>query len=230
MNQSDRCRAFPMFGTDTRNISIKKLKKDGSIDWSLVEEIADHIKSGKKVLIPLDSIYGIICLATTPTDELGSLADEKETNIVRIISSFKMIDDIAIISKLEFDFLHRIWPGELIVYLKDMDFPGRVIPVRIPKSKYIQDIITIVDKPLLFSHIYCREKNKKRLIYKKKEIYDLFRGKVDLIVTIDEFCKSHTLPTIIDISEGTLSIINKGRVSTDEIKSLYFLGKDDSAE
>jgi len=37
------------------------------------------------------------------------------------------------------------------------------------------------------------------------------------------------MPTVVDISGETLAILNEGRVSAEEIKSLYFLGKDDSA-
>ena len=45
---------------------------------------------------------------------------------------------------------------------------------------------------------------------------------------VDEACKEHSLPSVIDITGGSVEVLYEGRVSTDEIKSLYFLGADDS--
>ncbi len=209
----------------TETISIKKLKKDGTIEPSVTRRLSEMIKSGKVVLMPVDAIYGIVCLDEPDhRDLITHLTGDTEDHIVRMISSFKMLNEISSIDKLEFDFLHRIWPGELIVYVEDIAGKDRGIPVRMPRSKYQQDIIEHVSKPCLYSALL--DKGKKPF-YRKKEIISALEGKIDCLLIIDEFCKEHTLPSVVDISKGTLSIINEGRVSTEEIKSLYFLGKDD---
>jgi tRNA A37 threonylcarbamoyladenosine synthetase subunit TsaC/SUA5/YrdC len=209
----------------TEIISIKKLKKDGTIDTSITRSLSEMIKGSKTVLMPVDAIYGLVCL-----DEPGhrnlieDLTGDTEDQMVRMISSFKMLNDIASIDKLEFDFLHRIWPGELIVYVEDKSARGKSIPVRMPKSKYQQDIIDHVGRPCLYAAMLDKEK---KPLFRKKEIISTLEGKIECLLVIDEFCKEHTLPSVLDISKGTLNILNEGRVSTEEIKSLYFLGKDD---
>jgi tRNA A37 threonylcarbamoyladenosine synthetase subunit TsaC/SUA5/YrdC len=210
----------------TEIISIKKLKKDGSIDASITRSLSEMIKSGKTVLMPVDAIYGLVCLnEPRHREQIERLTGDTDEHMVRMISSFKMLNDIANIDKLEFDFLHRIWPGELIVYVED-NSPGRKgIPVRMPRSKYQQDIIDHVGKPCLYAAMLDHEK---KPLFRKKDIISALDGRIDCLLIIDEFCKEHTLPSVVDISKGTLSIINEGRVSTEEIKSLYFLGKDDS--
>ncbi|OHD64205.1 MAG: hypothetical protein A2176_01040 [Spirochaetes bacterium RBG_13_51_14] len=210
----------------TQIITIKKLKKDGSIDASITDLVSMIIIDGKMVLMPVDSIYGIV---STPDQRSHSaierLTGDRDQEIVRMISSFKMLDEIAMISKMEFDFLHRIWPGELIVYVRDIKNPGRAIPVRMPKSKYLQDVIERVGRPLVYSAL--NDANR-RPVFRKKDIVTALDGKIECLLIIEEFGKEHALPSVVDISSGALDIINEGRVSAEEIKSLYFLGKDDS--
>lgn len=210
----------------TEIISIKKLKKDGSIDSSITRSLSAMIKSGKTVLMPVDAMYGLVSSNEPDNRELiARLTGETDDQMVRMISSFKMLNEIADIDKLEFDFLHRIWPGELIVYVEDIGGKGESVPVRMPRSKYQQDIIDHVGKPCIYASLLDKDK---KPIFRKKDIISDLDGKIDCLLVIDEFCKEHTPPSVVDISKGTLTIINEGRVSTDEIKSLYFLGKDDS--
>jgi len=210
----------------TEIITVKKLKKDGNLDRSITRKVADSLARGNTVLMPVDAIYGIISLMEPRSmSAVSKVTSEKEENLVRMISSFKMLNEIAAIDKLEFDFLHRIWPGELIVHVRDIGHKNRSIPVRMPKSKYQQEIIDHVGQPLVFSNLYNSNRS---IIYRKKDFISILDGKIGLMLIIDEFCKEHTLPSVVNISEGDLMIINEGKVSAEEIKSLYFLGKDDS--
>lgn len=210
----------------TEILAVKKLKKDGNLDRSITRRVADFIGRGNIVLMPVDAIYGIVSLnEPRMISAVSKLTSEKEENLVRMISSFKMLNDIAAIDKMEFDFLHRIWPGELIVHVRDLLHKNRSIPVRMPKSKYQQEIIDHVGRSLVFSNLYGSNHD---IVYKKKDLVNVLEGKVGLMLIIDEFCKEHTLPSVVSISTGDLLIINEGKVSADEIKSLYFLGKDDS--
>lgn len=211
----------------TEIISLKKLKKDGSIDQAIVRSIAKTISEDKTVLLPVGSIYGIVSLNEDKTcgivDHINCL---KNNSVIRMISSFKMLDELASVSKMEYDFLHRIWPGDLIVVMKNITGGSRDILVCMPRGKFKQDIIDHVGRPLFYAPMIDAEK---KPVYRKKDIMTLLDGKADSLLIIDEFCKEHGLPTIVDISKGTLSIVHEGRVSAEEIKSLYFLGKDDSA-
>jgi tRNA A37 threonylcarbamoyladenosine synthetase subunit TsaC/SUA5/YrdC len=217
--------AVGIFRMKTDIITIKKLKKDGTIDSAITRTLFELIKSGKVVLMPVDSIYGFVSLYEPRCMALiERLSGDTDDQVIRMISSFKMLDEIANINKTEFDFLHRIWPGELIVHVENLKSGGKAIPVRMPKSKYQQEIIDTVGRPLIYATLL--DPNGKP-IYLKKDIIKILDGKIDCLLIIEEFCKEHTLPSVLDISKGTLNILNEGRVSAEEIKSLYFLGKDD---
>jgi len=209
----------------TEIIIIKKLKKDGTIDSSISNRLTADIQNGNIVLMPVDMIYGLVALDTPQCRESASrIIGYDEDQFVRMISSFKMLDEVATIDKLAFDFLHRIWPGELTVYVENHRKKGVPVSVRMPKSRYQQEIIENVGRPLI--NASCQLPGKQPF-YLKKDLIKSYEGKIQTILIIEEFCKEHTLPSIVDISRGTLDIIHEGKVSAEEIKSLYFLGKDD---
>ena len=208
-------------------VKIKKLKKDGSIDEGIISRITDTIKNKGIVILPVDNIYGVVGITSAEIEDRISKVlslDEKKT--IRLISSFKMLNDIASYTKFDYDFLNRVWPGEVNVILKKKaaDKENRCINIRFPKNRFLQSVISSVECPLFVTKIY----NKRgALVYRQNDIVKGYGDKVELVVIIEELCKRHPISTLIDISRGELKIVHEGKVPSDEIKSLYFLGKDD---
>ncbi|TFH38649.1 MAG: hypothetical protein E4G96_10200 [Chrysiogenales bacterium] len=191
----------------TEIITLKHLKKDGTIDPSVSDSITEHLLAGKQVLMPVDYIYGCISVDEQPLrDVIKRLGEEIHEPFVRVISTFKMLDDVAFIGKFEFDFLHRIWPGEMTVHVKDAKQPDRSLPVRMPRSRYTQDIIERAGVPILFNPLCDTGGNQ---VFRKKEIIRSLDGKIDFMLIIDELCREHTPPSIVDISNGTLVILEE---------------------
>ena len=209
-------------------IKIKKLRKDGSINSDIVEKISVSIKSREIVVLPIDNVYGVIGVSEPKVEKrICKLLRVDETKFVRLISSFKMLNETACYTKFDYDFLNRVWPGEVNVILKDRVSHNRkqdLITIRYPRNKFLQSVIDSVDSPLIISKA-CNKNND--VIYRKEDIINSFYHKVKLIVIIEELCKKHPISTLIDISSGNLKILREGKVTSDEIKSLYFLGKDD---
>lgn len=215
---------------DAETITLKKLKKDGSIDIRTIERVAETIMDKKMVLLPVDNIYG---LAGFAEDAIAQrIADSVPSclgNLIILISSFKMLEEISTISKLDYDFLHRIWPGEVNVILNNVSAlsGNNKIAVRYPKSKFLLKVIDTIEHPLIMGKACV---NKDVVLYREKEILSSFQNAADLILIVQELCKKHPLSTLIDITSSDIQIIREGKVSIDEIKSLYFLGKDDDID
>lgn len=210
------------------NITIKRVKKDGSINKDIVAKVAVSICNGGVVILPIDSVYGIVGLSVEDIGQtLSGIFNSDNIQYESLISSFKTLDTIADFSKSDYDFLNRIWPGEISVTLKAKSSRARdkIISIRYPRNKFLHDIIDLVEHPVFCANIFD---DKNKIIYKKKDIINIQKH-VDLVLIIDEMCKRHPLPTSIDISENKLTIIHEGKVAVEEIKSLYFLGKSDGA-
>ena len=207
-------------------VKIKRLKKDGSIDPAIITRIASLIKKKKVVVLPVDNVYGLVGISGSEVERKISRALTFHEDFVQLISSFKMLNDIVTFTKFDYDFLNRVWPGEVNVILNNKKGKSekKCSIIRFPKNKFLRSVIDTVDRPLIVAKAY---KRKNTLVYRQSDIIKLFTEKTDMIVVIEELCKKHPVSTVIDISKGELMIVREGKVPIDEIKSLYFLGKDD---
>ncbi len=201
---------------------VKKLKKDGSIPLNCVESIIRSIKSGELIVMPIDSVYGIIGLRRNDIiNEIINMSGEPEDSIEIIISNFKMLEEMALVDKFVYNFLKRVWPGEVIVQLKNRACNDESnLFMRMPRHKYILDIVNGVGMPIVYMPV---KSSGRKMIFNDKEIMKKFKDICSILI-ISEFNKNHSMPTLIDISCDKLNILNEGRVSAEEIKSLYFLG------
>jgi len=201
---------------------VKKLKKDGSIPSNCVENIIRSIKSGELLIMPIDSVYGIVGIRRNDIiDEIINMSGESEECIEIIISNFKMLEEMALVDKFVYNFLKRVWPGEVIVQLKNRSCSSELnLFMRMPRHKYILDIVNGIGVPIVYMPLRTASG---KLIYNDKDILKRFKDVCSILV-ISEFNKNHSMPTLIDVSCDKLDIINQGRVSAEEIKSLYFLG------
>ncbi len=204
---------------------IKRLKKDGSAGRDEVEKISDYLSDNQIILAPIDNVY---CLISRSEDIINARFGKSPlycNGNVKLISSFKMLNGLAEYSKSDYDFLNRIWPGEVTVALQDRKAKKDTRElIRFPKNKFSLDIIEKADA-FIHSAILLFDKNDS--IYRKRDILKYFKDSVDLVVIVDELCKKHPLPTYIDIRNNSLEILFEGKISAEEIKSLYFLGKAD---
>lgn len=207
---------------DYKNLNLKKLKKDGSIPWDQVEIISRTINYGDLFIFPIDSIYGIAGLYNDAiAEKIIELTGDNICNLEVIISNFKMLEEMAIVEKSIYDFLRRIWPGEVIVQLKNKEcFHNSNFLMRMPRHKYVLDIINAIGKPLFYLPLKTPVG---KMILNDKNILKRFKDICPVLI-IEEFLKEHTSPTLIDISCNNIVILNEGRVCAEEIKSLYFLG------
>jgi tRNA A37 threonylcarbamoyladenosine synthetase subunit TsaC/SUA5/YrdC len=211
-----------MQDTDYRNLNLKKLKKDGSIPWENVETISRRIEHGDLFILPVDSIYGIVGLYCNETiEKITELTGDIRDNIEVVISNFKMLEEMAVVGKTNYDFLRRIWPGEVIVQLRNRAcFHNSNFLMRMPRHKYVLDIINSIGKPLVYLPLKTPVR---KMVLNDKDIIKRFKNICPILI-IDEFLKDHTSPTLIDLSCDNIVILNEGRVCAEEIKSLYFLG------
>jgi tRNA A37 threonylcarbamoyladenosine synthetase subunit TsaC/SUA5/YrdC len=212
----------------TETVIIKKVKKDGSVDEAIISQLIKALDSEKISVLPIDGIYGCVSIpgsgAIQKVSKLFENSGRGRPDEEILISSFKMLETIIHPDKWTFDFLHRLWPGELIMNTMTAGLQPEKISIRMPRSKFCHEIIEQIGKPLR----YIPLNNGGKKVFRKKNILDFAEGKADHILIIEEFCKQHASPTIVDITDGKMSIIKEGRIPGEEIKSLYFLGQDDS--
>ncbi len=207
-------------------IRAKKLKKDGSLDGKVVRRIAAALRNGETVLLPVDGVYTLACASRAELEKRHAPA--RSGGVVYLVSSFKMLADIASFSKADYDFLNRIWPGEVNVTVRPCgDVSGASsCAARFPHNRFIVQVVELAECPIAS---LCAPGERESVLFHEQDLLAEYRRSADLVVIVEELCKRHPMPTVIDICNGELRIVTEGKVPVDEIKSLYFLGKDDEA-
>lgn len=200
-------------------ISIKHLKKDGTADSRMFLPVIDALVEGELVILPVDGIHGI---ARIP--DKNTLKGILDISPEYVVSDFLPLSRLTSISKKEYDFLKRIWPDEITVILSSAEELSSSVHARIPYSPVSHEIIQqsggIVEFfPLLNA--------KGKILTRLCEIERHMHGNIKTGLVIEEWCKRHPLPTLIDIRMNRLHLVRQGRVSIEDISSLYFLGSQD---
>ncbi len=210
---------------ETEIISVKRLKKDGELNHDASESIVETLREGGVVLVPVDYVYGVVCANASAVERTLGRSGYYRSEVTALIYSYMMLDDLVVYSKSDYDFLNRIWPGEVSVYMKSLHCAGpEKLKIRFPKSRFLQGILLKAERLFYYAPVMYSEIEP---VYRKKALISSFSGIVDKILIIDELCKKHPLPSLVDISKNNLEILYAGKVAAEEIKSLYFLGKAD---
>lgn len=197
-------------------VTVSHLRKDGLIDRSEYLSVIRAISDGRRVLLPIDGLYGVAHLPKIIRNH-----QNPEDNVCEyLIDEISDIERIALLSKKEYDFLKRVWPDEVTVMLSPRNINEGAIFARMAASPLSQSIISEVGGALEFTPIL---NTKGKALYKVKELEDSNREDIDMVFIVKDWCKSHQLPTVIDIRDGSLHLVRHGRVSIDEISSLFFL-------
>ncbi len=123
--------------------------------------IVNYLKSGKIIVYPTDTIYGLGCLATNQKAILKIRRIKKRSvnkPFIILVSSLKMVKDYCFISQKQELILKKIWqqkrPTSVILRSKN-NLPKAIISknqtlaVRLPKSNFLRKIIRASGVPLV---------------------------------------------------------------------------------
>ena len=196
---------------------IRRLKKDGSADRTLYLSVIEALCGGAAVVMPVDGVYGVAAVPAAEEKSCVSLHPRTEL----LVNELSTLEPAIMITKREYDFLKRVWPDEVTITIAPSN---GIDPVhaRIPANPVNRDIIEGAGGMLFFAAF--SGKNGLSLS-RKKDLLEMACRCGGHAMFVDEWCKAHPLPTVVDIRGGGLSHVRKGKVSIEEIQSLYFLGQ-----
>jgi L-threonylcarbamoyladenylate synthase len=138
--------------------SVLRTKTPKALEVDIRGKIAKELKRGKVIVCPTDTVYGLIADATNKK-AVGKVFKIKKRPINKPISIFvkdiKMAKKLAKINRNQENFLKSVWPGKVTVILKPkrkfpkgVGRPEKEIGLRIPDYKIINQLLSIIDRPL----------------------------------------------------------------------------------
>lgn len=160
-----------------------------------VNEVAFEVKNQKAVILPTDTVWGIISLQT---DNIYKIKQRSLTK--KIVVFVNKIKDIGLPSKYE-EVLSKYMPGALTIIYKNNSF-------RIPASDFI---LKLIDQT---GPVYCSSANisGQDPITSIDQARHVFREHLDKIVFVNDpdFKLSDVPSTIINLD--TFKVLRKGTI------------------
>lgn len=196
----------------------------------IIEEAMEAIKSGKVIVYPTDTVYG---LGANAMDEKGikKIFEIKGRNFNKpisiIVKDIEMAKKVASFGKDTEKILKKVFPGPITVIL----YKKRLLPdiltgesnkvgLRIPDCKFIKVLMENLDFPITATSANISGKPASGDI---KEILEQFKNqrfKPDLV--LDAGVLPRTQPsTVIDLTGPKPKILRVGPVSKNELEKLF---------
>ncbi|MEI6532951.1 MAG: L-threonylcarbamoyladenylate synthase [Candidatus Roizmanbacteria bacterium] len=185
-----------------------------------LQEIVKMLEAGELVIIPSDTVYGLIADATNKgaIEKLYRFKERVAGKPVSVfVDSFEMLEQHVLINRSQGELLRRLLPGPYTVVLpskhnlvKDIESESGTLGIRIPKYPLIHEIVSTLGKPVTATsankagspphHSFSSLMN--HISKKNQELISL---------AIDAGNLPHNRPsTVLDLTEPDVKILRKG--------------------
>jgi L-threonylcarbamoyladenylate synthase len=172
------------------------------------------IKKGRVIICPTDTVYGFLADAASKK-AVGDIFKIKKRPTSKplpvFIKDIKTAKKLAFIKKEEEKILKKYWPGKYTFVLKRKKgvklygVDENTIALRIPKYKFLNDLLKKINKPLVQTSVNV---SGKQPLTKIKDIQETIEGMDFEILIINGGDLKRVKPSkIIDLTSKALTII-----------------------
>jgi len=166
-------------------------------------QVIDVLKSNGIVIVPCDSIYGILGKAPETDIKIRELKGRGELKpFLHLVSSIIQFNNLSIIPFPKE--LEKYWPGPLTVVTTVKS--GGTIAYRLPNDIYLQDIVSHMESPLFSTSVNV---SGEKPLWRFKDIVSEFEDKVNIIVDDGDYIDREP-STVIDITFRPFRLIREG--------------------
>ncbi len=188
-------------------------------------DIIKTLKDGKLVIMPTDTIYGIIGDATNE-DVINKVYEVKERPhdkpLLILVSNLSMLHELVTeIPKETEKIINKFWPGPLTILFKKsskvsdaLTANSALVAIRMPNDKRLLNIMNHLNRPLISTSANISSHD---AITNPNQLEEKMKEKIDLIV--DEGTVNNEASTLITIVNGKIEILREGSL-TEKIRKL----------
>ncbi len=188
-----------------------------------IDFIIKSLLSGKVVIFPTDTLFGMGCIATDD-QAIKKIYELKERNfnksLLLNVANKEAIKKIAVINNRAEKIIDKFMPGALSIICKTSTnnnlskyvINNGNIGLRIPKNKILQEILTKIKIPLISTS--CNKSGDEPVISSAiaEQIFP------DVIILKESEKLLQTASTIIDLTQNDVKFIREGVIKYQEIK------------
>ena len=187
-----------------------------------MNEVVNVIKEGGIVIMPTDTIYGIVADATNEI-AIKRVFDMKKRNenkpMLMLVNGYEMLEKYVMgINDIEKKLIDRMWPGALTIIFKKKNINDlltgglNTVGIRYPNNKMLIDIMNELDVPLLSTSVNVSGEDPATDVnYINEEILN----KVDYVYNGGE-CKGSP-SSIVIVNDDGIKVLREGAIKTKEL-------------
>lgn len=187
-----------------------------------MKEIVEVIKKGGVVIMPTDTIYGIIADATNEC-AIQRVYEMKKRNenkpMLMLVNSIEMLEKyVNSINDVERKLIDELWPGALTIIFRKRNVSDLLtggldtVGIRFPDNKLLIDIMNELNVPLLSTSVNVSGDESATCI---NNINKLILDNVDYVYDVGE-CKGEP-STIVVVNDNELKVLREGVIKSNEI-------------
>jgi tRNA threonylcarbamoyl adenosine modification protein (Sua5/YciO/YrdC/YwlC family) len=190
-----------------------------------IDKVVSILKKGGLIIYPTDTVYGLGCDITN-MKAMEKVAKIKGVKLEKANFSFicydlsNLSDYIKQIDTPTYKILKKALPGPYTFILSsNNNLPKafknkKTVGIRIPDNNIIRELVKKLGNPIVSTSIYDEDDlieytTDPELIFEKWENF------VDVV--IDGGYGDNTPSTVVDLSEGEITILRKGKGSIDDL-------------
>lgn len=190
-----------------------------------IEKVVEVLKKGGIIIYPTDTVYGLGCDITN-TKALEKVAKIKGVKLNKANFSFicydlsNLSDYVRQIDTPSYKILKRALPGPYTFVLPgNNNLPKafknkRTVGIRVPDNKIIRELVKQLGNPIVSTSIYD-EDDLIEYTTDPELIYEKWGNIVDIV--IDGGFGNNVPSTIVELSDGEITILCEGKGSIDDL-------------
>lgn len=187
-----------------------------------MKEIVEVIKNGGVVIMPTDTIYGIIADATNEK-AIQKVYEMKKRNenkpMLMLVNGIKMLNQyVSSINDIENKLIDELWPGALTIIFNKKNVSDLLtggldtVGIRYPDNELLINIMNELNVPLLSTSVNVSGDASATCI---DNINESILNNVDYVYNVGE-CKGEA-STIVVVKDSELRVLREGSIKSNEI-------------
>ncbi len=190
-----------------------------------IDKVVKVLQKGGLIIYPTDTVYGLGCDITN-TKAMEKVAQLKGLKLDKANFSFicydlsNLSDYVKQIDTPAYKILKKALPGPYTFILpSSTKLPKafknkKTVGIRIPDNNIIRELVKVLGNPIVSTSIYD-EDDLLEYTTDPELIFEKWGNKVDIV--IDGGYGSNIPSTIVDLSEGEITILREGLGSVEEL-------------
>lgn len=176
-----------------------------------IDHVVTHLLANKLVIMPCDTIYGIVGIAPETEQDLKKIKGREETKPFIQLVTLEMAKTIA--REPIDERILQAWPGPLTVIVKNA--LGTTTAIRVPADAFLQTILEQIAKPIYSSSVNVAGESP---LTSFEAMYDRFCEIIPLFVQ-GNTQQGTTPSTIIDITTTPYRLLRQGVLNVNSLLS-----------